>query len=191
MTNRSKHAGDKRKHEEENAHGISLFDGKSATAVSKRPKKGKGMESLDVEEEETGASEGTMGTEGAGGDEEVDPGCPIVSSRDVNEADNAVRKHYRIKVAGYDPPAPLRSFQQLVTKLAAPSGLLRNIRENGYEQPTPIQRQAIPVIMAGRELLAVAPTGSGKTMVGWAAARSLLGCLALLQFRPDMPLPVL
>ena len=33
----------------------------------------------------------------------------------------------------------------------------------GLAEPTPIQRQAIPAMLDGRELLAVAPTGSGKT----------------------------
>jgi hypothetical protein len=37
--------------------------------------------------------------------------------------------------------------------------LLQNLQGRGYAQPTPIQRQAIPTLMAGRELLAVAPTG--------------------------------
>lgn len=96
---------------------------------------------------------------------EIDPGCPNVSSRDVNEADNAVRKHYRIKVSGYDPSPPLRSFKQMVTKHAVPSGLVRMLQQCGFDQPTPIQRQAVPALLAGRELLAVAPTGSGKTLV--------------------------
>ena len=96
---------------------------------------------------------------------DIDPGCPNVSSRDVNEADNAVRKHYRIKVSGYDPAPPLRSFQQLVTKHSVPTGLVRILHESGFDQPTPIQRQAVPALLAGRELLAVAPTGSGKTLV--------------------------
>ena len=33
----------------------------------------------------------------------------------------------------------------------------------GYEEPTPIQREAIPLLLAGRDLLAEAPTGTGKT----------------------------
>ena len=33
----------------------------------------------------------------------------------------------------------------------------------GYEEPTPIQREAIPPLLAGRDLLAEAPTGTGKT----------------------------
>ncbi|RME33685.1 MAG: DEAD/DEAH box helicase [Gammaproteobacteria bacterium] len=41
--------------------------------------------------------------------------------------------------------------------------LLRAVREQGYEQPTPIQRKAIPVVLSGRDLLAGAQTGTGKT----------------------------
>jgi len=45
--------------------------------------------------------------------------------------------------------------------LAAP--LLRAIAEAGYAQPTPIQQRAIPEVLAGREVLAGAQTGTGKT----------------------------
>ncbi|MEJ2362784.1 MAG: DEAD/DEAH box helicase [Gammaproteobacteria bacterium] len=41
--------------------------------------------------------------------------------------------------------------------------LLRAIQENGYTQATPIQTQAIPVILDGRDILAGAQTGTGKT----------------------------
>ena len=41
--------------------------------------------------------------------------------------------------------------------------LLRAISEHGYTQPTPIQSQAIPVILDGRDILAGAQTGTGKT----------------------------
>lgn len=34
----------------------------------------------------------------------------------------------------------------------------------GFTDPTPIQRQAATALLAGRELLAIAPTGSGKTL---------------------------
>ena len=46
-------------------------------------------------------------------------------------------------------------------RLAAP--LLRAIADQGYAQPTPIQAQAIPLILDGRDLLAAAQTGTGKT----------------------------
>ena len=41
--------------------------------------------------------------------------------------------------------------------------LLRAVSEQGYSVPTPIQAQAIPFILAGRDVLAAAQTGTGKT----------------------------
>ena len=41
--------------------------------------------------------------------------------------------------------------------------LLAAVSALGYEEPTPIQREAIPPLLAGRDLLAEAPTGTGKT----------------------------
>jgi ATP-dependent RNA helicase RhlE len=41
--------------------------------------------------------------------------------------------------------------------------LLRAIRDSGYTTPTPIQQQAIPSVLSGRDLLAAAQTGTGKT----------------------------
>ncbi len=41
--------------------------------------------------------------------------------------------------------------------------LLRGVAERGYTDPTPIQTKAIPVVLAGRDLLGQAQTGTGKT----------------------------
>lgn len=41
--------------------------------------------------------------------------------------------------------------------------ILRAIAEQGYVQPTPIQQQAIPAVLQGRDLMASAQTGTGKT----------------------------
>ncbi len=49
------------------------------------------------------------------------------------------------------------------SELGLSAELLRAIDEQGYTQPTPVQTQAIPVIMAGRDILAGAQTGTGKT----------------------------
>src|SRR5262245_10483637 len=43
--------------------------------------------------------------------------------------------------------------------------LLRAIAEKGYDAPTPIQVRGIPPVLAGRDLLAAAQTGTGKTAV--------------------------
>src|SRR5687768_13259390 len=41
--------------------------------------------------------------------------------------------------------------------------LKRNILQKGYSEPTPIQDQAIPPILEGRDLIGIANTGTGKT----------------------------
>lgn len=41
--------------------------------------------------------------------------------------------------------------------------ILRAIAEQGYREPTPIQQQAIPAVLEGRDLMASAQTGTGKT----------------------------
>jgi ATP-dependent RNA helicase RhlE len=41
--------------------------------------------------------------------------------------------------------------------------ILRAVEEQGYREPMPIQRQAIPMVLAGRDLMASAHTGTGKT----------------------------
>jgi ATP-dependent RNA helicase RhlE len=49
------------------------------------------------------------------------------------------------------------------SSLGLDKALLRAVAEQGYAAPTPIQAQAIPAILAGRDLLAAAQTGTGKT----------------------------
>ena len=48
-------------------------------------------------------------------------------------------------------------------ELGIESSILRSLQEIGYEEPTPIQREAIPAVLAGRDLLGCAQTGTGKT----------------------------
>jgi ATP-dependent RNA helicase RhlE len=59
--------------------------------------------------------------------------------------------------------------------------LLQALKDEGYKSPTPIQAQAIPAVLEGRDLLGIAQTGTGKTA---AFALPLLHKLALLKGRP-------
>ena len=56
-------------------------------------------------------------------------------------------------------PQTTMTFSQL--GLAAP--VLKALEGEGYSQPTPIQAKAIPAVLAGRDLLGIAQTGTGKT----------------------------
>ena len=74
-----------------------------------------------------------------------------------------VRNQHHIHVHGTDIPNPVTSFQQLQEEYKVHPQLMKNVAAMGFNDPTPIQMQAMPVMMQGRELLACAPTGSGKT----------------------------
>jgi ATP-dependent RNA helicase RhlE len=56
-------------------------------------------------------------------------------------------------------PAPLQRFDTL----ALDAKLLRAVADSGYQTMTPIQAQAIPVVLAGRDVMGAAQTGTGKT----------------------------
>lgn len=47
--------------------------------------------------------------------------------------------------------------------LGLSEALLKAVADSGYNEPTPIQRQAIPAVLMGRDLLGIAQTGTGKT----------------------------
>ena len=47
--------------------------------------------------------------------------------------------------------------------LGLSADLLANVAREGYTEPTPVQRSSIPLILAGRDVLAAAQTGTGKT----------------------------
>ncbi len=49
------------------------------------------------------------------------------------------------------------------SKLGLSKALLKAISEQNYSEPYPIQQSAIPAILAGKDILGIAPTGSGKT----------------------------
>jgi ATP-dependent RNA helicase DDX3X len=64
-----------------------------------------------------------------------------------------------VQASGSDIPPPVSSFAEIDLGEV----LNRNIKRCNYVRPTPIQRYAIPIAMAGRDLMACAQTGSGKT----------------------------
>uniref|UniRef100_H2V3E7 Probable ATP-dependent RNA helicase DDX52 n=1 Tax=Takifugu rubripes TaxID=31033 RepID=H2V3E7_TAKRU len=77
---------------------------------------------------------------------------------------NRIRSQNRINVHGSDIPDPVCTFDELQSEYHLNLRILQNLKEAGLCSPTPIQMQAIPLMMHGRELLACAPTGSGKTL---------------------------
>ena len=68
-------------------------------------------------------------------------------------------------MSGAPNPVPNEKDYQLTdfTKLGLSPSLLKAVAAEGYQTPTPIQTRAIPELLAGRDLLGIAQTGTGKT----------------------------
>ncbi|MBA0861259.1 hypothetical protein Goshw_026174 [Gossypium schwendimanii] len=64
-----------------------------------------------------------------------------------------------VEVSGENVPPPVNTFAEIDLGEI----LNQNIRRCKYVKPTPIQRHAIPIALAGKDLMACAQTGSGKT----------------------------
>ncbi|XP_052157958.1 DEAD-box ATP-dependent RNA helicase 52A isoform X1 [Oryza glaberrima] len=64
-----------------------------------------------------------------------------------------------VEVSGEDVPPPADGFEAA----GLVEAVLRNVARCGYESPTPVQRYSMPIALAGRDLMACAQTGSGKT----------------------------
>ncbi|GKC33962.1 DEAD-box ATP-dependent RNA helicase 57, partial [Tanacetum coccineum] len=71
---------------------------------------------------------------------------------------------HNIHTSGTNIPSPLQDFSELRSRYECQPYILRNLAELKIKEPTPIQMQAIPILLSGRDVFACAPTGSGKTL---------------------------
>jgi ATP-dependent RNA helicase RhlE len=62
-----------------------------------------------------------------------------------------------------DPASPLDPVPQAFNALPLDPKLLRAVADSGYTMMTPIQAKAIPIVLAGRDVMGAAQTGTGKT----------------------------
>ena len=79
---------------------------------------------------------------------------------DMSERDWRIfREDFDIRIQGGRAPLPLRSWREA----GLPLPVMQGIDAAGYKEPSPIQRQAIPIGKEGRDIMGIAETGSGKT----------------------------
>lgn len=69
------------------------------------------------------------------------------------------REDFGIRIQGGKAPLPIRFWHES----SIPEVLLTAIEKLNYKEPSPIQRQAIPVALSGKDIIGIAQTGSGKT----------------------------
>uniref|UniRef100_A0A452RKC0 Probable ATP-dependent RNA helicase DDX59 n=1 Tax=Ursus americanus TaxID=9643 RepID=A0A452RKC0_URSAM len=83
---------------------------------------------------------------------------PFILNLQEDQIEN-LKRQLGIVVQGQDVTRPIIDFEHC----GFPEALNHNLKKSGYEVPTPIQMQMIPVGLLGRDILASADTGSGKT----------------------------
>lgn len=81
-----------------------------------------------------------------------------ISKLSNNQA-KELRRTLGLKVTGASPPHPVTSFAHF----GFDEALTKQIIKSEYTKPTPIQSQAIPAALSGRDIIGIAKTGSGKT----------------------------
>ncbi|ETS76702.1 ATP-dependent RNA helicase ded-1 [Pestalotiopsis fici W106-1] len=97
------------------------------------------------------------------------PANPRVERELFGTADDPSKQHTGInfekyddipvEASGHDVPEPVLTF----SNPPLDDHLIRNIELSRYKMPTPVQKYSIPIVMGGRDLMACAQTGSGKT----------------------------
>ncbi|KAH7527874.1 hypothetical protein FEM48_Zijuj05G0012800 [Ziziphus jujuba var. spinosa] len=86
---------------------------------------------------------------------------PLPIRRMSRKQCDLIRKQWHIIVDGDDIPPPIKNFKDM----RFPEPILKMLKAKGIVQPTPIQVQGLPVVLSGRDMIGIAFTGSGKTLV--------------------------
>lgn len=105
--------------------------------------------------------------------------APVRYRRRTEERIQKMRQKFKIICQGDHIPPVIPIFEDM--KL--PKAILRELQKKGIEKPTPIQMQGLPVLLSGRDMIGIATTGSGKTLVF-----SLPMIMAALQEEMRMPI---
>eukprot|EP00033_Pygsuia_biforma_P004077 GCRY01004468.1.p1 GENE.GCRY01004468.1~~GCRY01004468.1.p1 ORF type:complete len:880 (+),score=325.74 GCRY01004468.1:283-2922(+) len=85
---------------------------------------------------------------------------PEITRMTENEVKQLRNLLGKIKIKGKNCPRPIKLWTHAGLSLK----VLQTINKLGYSLPTPIQAQALPAVMSGRDVIGIAKTGSGKTL---------------------------
>uniref|UniRef100_A0A0W0G6Q6 RNA helicase n=1 Tax=Moniliophthora roreri TaxID=221103 RepID=A0A0W0G6Q6_MONRR len=80
-----------------------------------------------------------------------------------NAPESNIPKH-RIATKGRNVPEHAETFEALRDRYHISSHIMANLSKNGYHHPTGIQSYGVPILLESRDLVAISPTGTGKTL---------------------------
>ncbi|RDX56322.1 P-loop containing nucleoside triphosphate hydrolase protein [Lentinus brumalis] len=172
---------------------VNLFNGKKSKAAnastSARAPEGELPPELDFFKYAQGgqgkrkASEPNGGADAKGKKRRVEED-EDTEDEDADEAEQAAEEddppmpRHRVTTKGNNVPEHVETFEALRERYNIPSRLLQNIAQSGYKRPTGIQSHGIPILLEHRDLAAISPTGTGKTLSYLLPVMSALGAPA-------------
>ncbi|XP_040895447.1 probable ATP-dependent RNA helicase DDX59 [Toxotes jaculatrix] len=106
--------------------------------------------------QQSAADTGVLGENEAGYSYKEDPFISGLTDEQVQR----IKQELGIETQGRDVRRPIIEFEHC----GFPAVLSGNLKKAGYEAPTPVQMQMVPVGLSGRDVIASADTGSGKTV---------------------------
>ncbi|KAJ3546542.1 hypothetical protein NMY22_g2007 [Coprinellus aureogranulatus] len=74
------------------------------------------------------------------------------------------QQQHKISVKGVNPPREAATFEEMKERYSIPAHLYANLQKNGYHHPTGIQSIGVPTLLESRDVAAISPTGTGKTL---------------------------
>lgn len=74
------------------------------------------------------------------------------------------KQPHRVTLKGVRPPKCTETFDDAASRYEISSRILQNLSANGFRAPTAIQSYGLPVLLEKRDLAAISPTGTGKTL---------------------------
>ncbi|KAG1716798.1 hypothetical protein ID866_396 [Astraeus odoratus] len=82
----------------------------------------------------------------------------------IQSEDDTLQPKHRVTAKGSDVPKPADTFEELGERYLIPSRLLQNLGDYDYKRPTGVQAHGAPILLEHRDLAAISPTGTGKTL---------------------------
>ncbi|KIK70400.1 hypothetical protein GYMLUDRAFT_32405 [Collybiopsis luxurians FD-317 M1] len=83
---------------------------------------------------------------------------------DSEDENTTPRPRHRVTTKGSNVPDSAETFEAMRDRYQLSSLLMSNLSKNGYTYPTGIQSHGIPILLESRDLAAISPTGTGKTI---------------------------
>lgn len=107
----------------------------------------------------------------------LDTGQEDDGAEKSNEEVSAPPMHrHRVKMKGSSVPSQADTFGEMKERYDIPPHLFSNLSKCGYSHPTSIQSSGMPVLFESRDLAAISPTGTGKTLSYLFPVLSKLAC---------------